>query len=467
MSTSQNSILRTPGPATASIAPELNPQRAVRGLNRRNFLRHAVTTVIGGSVLPSIVPTGVLAAAQRPGPNDLITVGFIGVGRQGGDLFNFVGRMPGARILAAADVDWLRALQVAARIEGTMAYQDYREVLDRADIDAIVTATPEQWRGPICVEACQAGKDLYVEKPMSLTVREGRMIVQAVQRYQRVFQTGSQQRSMEPNRRGCELIRNGRFGKIQRIIAYNYPSPWECALPAEPQPTGLDWERWCGSAVRVPFHPDLYAPRANPGWLSFSPFSGGEMTGWGSHGFDQVQWALGMDDTGPVEVWTEGPPMAPPTYHKPESRERGDAICRQPKVFFRYPGDIIMELGDGPQGGAIFIGEHGRLRIDRAFCRSDPPELAEEPLENPAIPLPRSRNHVQDWLNAIRSRSKPIANEEVGHRTATVCHLGNIARRLGRRLRWDPVTERFENDAEANALLDRPRRKGYEIPWVG
>jgi predicted dehydrogenase len=399
----------------------------------------------------------------RPGANDRISVGFIGVGRQGGALFDFLNRMPGARITAVADVDWSRAVQVGRRVEGTKVYQDFRRLLERSDVDAIVTATPEQWRGPICIQACQAGKDLYVEKPMSLTIREGRMIVEAVQRHGRILQTGSQQRSMEPNRRGCEFIRNGRLGKIRRVIAHNYPSPWECGLPGVAVPAGLDWDTWCGPAVRLPFHPDLFTPRANPGWLSFRPFSGGEMTGWGSHGFDQVQWALGMDLSGPVEVWSEGPPLQPPTYHVPESRERGDRICRQPKVFFRYPGDTVMELSDGPAGGAIFVGEHGRLKIDRAICQSDPEELAEEAMVNPSVPLRRSRNHFQDWLDAIRTREKTIADEEIGHRSATVCHLGNIARYLGRRLRWDPARERFIGDSEADGWLDRSRRKGYEI----
>jgi predicted dehydrogenase len=454
--------------STAKIQNQsTNQQHATpdpRQSSRRAFLRRGTAAVAGGLALPTFLPAGVLAAADRPGANDRVSLGFIGVGRQGGGLFNFINRMPGARIVAVADVNWPRALEVAAQVEGTLAFQDYRRLLERSDIDAIVTATPEQWRGPICVQACQAGKDLYVEKPMSLTVREGRIIVEAVHRHGRVFQTGSQQRSMEPNRRGCELIRNGRLGKIRRIIAHNYPSPWECGLPAKTPPTGLDWEQWCGPAVRVPFHPDIFAPRANPGWLSFRPFSGGEMTGWGSHGFDQVQWALGMDAAGPVEVWTEGDPLRPPTYHESESKDRGDALCIQPKVFFRYPGDIVMELGDnGPQGGAIFIGEHGTLRIDRAFCRSDPPELAEEPLADPSFPLRRSRNHVQDWFEAIRSRTKPIADEEIGHRTATVCHLGNIARYVGGHLKWDPVAEQFIGNDEANALLDRPRRRGYEI----
>ena len=369
--------------------------------------------------------------------------------------------LPEAKFIAVADVNLKRAEQAAARNEGT-PYQNYRKLLERKDVDAIVTATPEHWRGLIVLESCQAGKDLYVEKPMTLTIREGRLMVDAVRKYKRVLQTGSQQRSMLPNYVGCEMVRMGKLGRIQRVVAHNYPSPWEGKLPAEPVPEGLDWEMWCGPAEVVPYNKDLYLPRANPGWLSFRPYSGGEMKGWGAHGFDQVQWALGMDLTGPVEVWTEGPAYSPPTYTTAEPKGRGDKICDQPKVLFRYPGDVIMELGNGPEGGAIFFGEKGKLTVDRAICKSDPPELAEEAMEN--RPKKFNENHLRDWLQCIKARRKPVADVEIGHRSATVCHLGNIARWTGRRLKWDPVQERFPDDVQANEYLDRERRKPYTLP---
>jgi predicted dehydrogenase len=214
----------------------------------------------------------------------------------------------------------------------------------------------------------------------------------------------------------------------------------------------------------VPYHVDLYTPRAKPGWISFRPYSGGEMTGWGAHGLDQVQWALGMDESGPIEVWTEGPRFNPPTYKAPDSQSRGNKICGVPKVFFRYPGGTVMELGNGPGGGAIFIGEKGKLTIDRGRCKSEPEEIAKEPIRSDDIHLAKSNDHIRNWLDCIKSRQRPVADVEIGHRSATVCHLGNIARWLGRRLRWDPVQEQFPDDSEANAYLDRSRRKPYELP---
>lgn len=430
-------------------------------LSRRSFLRRGLAAGAAGITLPQILPTGVLAANGRPGANDRIGIGFIGMGRQAGNLLQELLRLPEGQVVAVADVHLPRAQAVAERHQGK-AFQNYRRLLELKEVDAVITATPEHWRGHICIESCQAGKDVYAEKPLSLTIRDGRLMVEAARRHGRVFQTGSQQRSMIRNRIGCEFIRQGKLGRVHRVVAHNYPSPWEHALPAQRIPEGLDWEMWCGPAPRVDYHEDLYLPRANPGWLSFRPYSGGEMTGWGAHGFDQVQWALGMDDGGPIEVWTEGEDFRPPTYTAPESRERGDRACSARRVFFRYPGDIIIELGDGPAGGAVFHGEKGVVRINRGVCESEPHELLEDTIRN--RPKGVNESHLKNWLDCIRSRERPVADVEIGHRSATVCHLGNIARRVGRRLRWDPVSEQFPDDRDANSHLDRERRKGWELP---
>ena len=456
-------------------------------VSRREFIR---CSLAGGAALaagPFILPASAIGANERIG------IAVIGPGRQGGGLLGSAGKSKDARIVAIADVNLVRARQKAAPYKAEV-YKDYRKMLERKDVDAIITATPEHWRALTCIHACQAGKDVYAEKPMTLTIREGRLMVQAVRKYGRVFQCGSQQRSQIENHIGCQLVREGIVGKISKVIAYNYPSPWNCGLPAMPVPDELDWDLWCGPTEPVPFNADLYAPRAKPGWLSFRTYSGGEITGWGAHGFDQIQCALGMDESGPVEVWTEGSKFDPPTYTAAETSARGNKICAVPKLFYRYASGTLMELADGPHGGGVFIGEKGTVTIDRGKCKSDPAGLVAEKLakaiaehraaaksrkssvEDPTPPPstltenvkmaatpPLNGGHMQNWFDCIRSRAKPVADVEIGHRSATVCHLGNIARWTGKKLKWDPVTEQFD-DAEANKYLDRVRRKPYELP---
>lgn len=430
-------------------------------LSRRTFLRRTSTTAAGALALPQLVPSGVLAADGRPGANDRIGIGFVAIGRQASGLLAAAVRLKTTRIVAFADASLPRAKTAAERHQAA-AYQDYRQLLDRADVDAIFTATPDHWRSLVCIHACQARKDIYAEKPLTLTIREGRLMVEAARKHNRVFQTGSQQRSQRENIIGCELVRHGTVGRITRVVAQNYPSPWEARLPEQRVPDGLDWNLWCGPTPLVPFHQDIFTPRANPGWISFRPWSGGEVTGWGAHGFDQIQSALGMDETGPVELWATGAKFDPPTYSAPEGRDRGEKICAVPTVSFRYANGTVVDLADGPAGGGLFIGERGRIRVDRGIVRTEPDE---EVAEN-AVREGRGRggDHIQNWYDCIKSRERPRADVEAGHRSATVCHLVNIARWTGRKLTWDPVKEQFVGDADANTYLDRPRRPGFELP---
>ncbi len=434
-----------------------------RPLTRRSFLHQSVAISAAAFAAPYAGRRSPSVAAAGSKANNQIRIGGIGVGRRGGTLVDLFRQFDAANVVGIADVDTKRAGKVASWVDGDV-YQDYRKLLDRNDVDAIVTATPDHWRALVTIHACQAGKHVYAEKPMTWTVAEGRKMVDAARKHDVVWQTGSQQRSNPTNRRGCELVRNGRIGKVKKVIASNYESPWIYGMAGKPVPGHIDWERWCGPSEVVPYHPQLETSRGKPGWLSFRRFAGGEMTGWGAHGFDQVQWALGMDDSGPVEIWTEGEPFHPPVYVKPESRARGNKRTRKPKVFMRYPGDIVMELGRGPDGGAIFVGEKGTITIGRGSLKADPPELAEEPLEAPDVQLYESNNHGDNWLQSIREGKRPVADVEIGHRSATVCHLGNIARWTGRKLKWDPDSETFVGDDEANYCLDRPRRSPYQLP---
>jgi predicted dehydrogenase len=429
-------------------------------VTRRRFFKRG-TAVAAAVVAPYFIPSGVLASADRPGANDRIGVGYVGVGRRARQLMNLP---PEGQIVAAADVYLKRAEEIAAKYKGT-PYQDYRRMLESKDVDAVVLATPDHWRALTAIHACQAGKDIYAEKPMTLTIREGRLMVQAARKYNRVFQTGSQQRSNPVNRLACELIRNGRIGKVHTVIGSNYPGPWESDLPSQPVPEGLDWDMWCGPAELVPYHNDLYAPRANPGWISFRPYSGGEVTGWGAHGLDQIQWALGMDGTGPVEIWAEGDKFEPPVYSKPESRDRGDKVCKTPSVFMRYANGVLLKLGDeGPGGGGVFIGDKGKITIGRGKLESDPEDIAKQPIEDSGIHLYKSDNHMQNWFDCMKSRGHPVADVVIGHSSTTLCHLANIARWLGRKAKWDPVKEVFPGDDEASAYIDRQRRKPYRLP---
>jgi predicted dehydrogenase len=403
-----------------------------------------------------------LAAAGRPGANERIGVGYIGAGRRANQLMDLP---PAGEIVAVADVAYDRARQVQAE-KKCRAYRDYRELLDGKDIDAVFVATPDHWHVLPSIHACQAGKDVYVEKPLSLTIREGRVLVDAARKYGRVVQTGSQRRSMAGHRYGCELVRSGLAGKIHTVAILNYPSPWDCRFPEQPAPADLDWNVWCGMTEPVPYHADIFVQRSNPGWISLQPYSGGEMTGTGAHGFDQIQWVLQLDHTGPVEIWAEGGQLKPVVYEQPESRERAEGLCsRGYRVRMKYANGIEVRLEDnGPAAGGEFIGDQGKIRIGTNVVTSNPVELAKTPRAELSVQLPSIDNHIQNWFDCIKSREKPIADVEIGHRSAIVCHLGNIVRWVGRPLRWDPEKEIFPGDDAANAYLDRPRRKPYELP---
>jgi len=468
-----------------------------RKLSRRRVLKQALSVTAVGMTLPTFVScskeapsTSEVSGAKlpTPGPNDQIGVGIIGCGRRNAQLQigrGDQGKPPReARIVAVADLNLTRAKQWGEKYKAEV-YQDYRKMLERKDVEVIVYATPEHWHYLPCIHACQAGKDIYGEQPLSHTIREGRMMANAARKYNRVFQTGEQQRSHPATRKAAELIINGRIGKIKEIVGYNYPSPFECGLPGEPVPDGLDWDKWCGPNEVVPYNVNLYLSRVpyertkewpneaeanavGPGWMSFRPYSGGELVNWGCHGLSMVQWVLQLDESGPTEVWVEpaGQKLESLTYNNPETRDRGDAHASRSIIHYRFGDDVILKLGSIDKklgGGAKFIGENGEITIFRNGYLCNPIDLDQNPLPPDAKRLVVSDNHMQNFYVCVASRDEPIMNIEAGHRVATLCHLGNIARWLGRRLRWDPEQEVFPDDEEANEYLDTPKRKSVRV----
>ena len=412
----------------------------VQRLSRREFVARAARTGAAACAGFHVVAADVLGAEGATPANDRIGLGHIGYGRRGTALRG----LRGGQTLAIADVNRKRL----ARADGKaiQGFQDYRRLLDLDEVDAVTVATPDHWHAINALHAVQAGKDVYCEKPLTLTIREGRSLVQAVRRYDRVFQTGSQWRSMQGCRHGCELIRNGRAGTIHTVHAHNYPSPWMPELPAQPVPPEIDWELWLGQSPACPYNINIYMPRARPGWISFRPWSGGELTGNGSHGLDTVQWALGTDLSGPTEVWA-------------------DSTNIRSQIHYRYANGTTVHLDQGGYlVGGIFEGDKGKVIIDMARVRCEPEEIGEAPLTPNDLRLTHSNHHFQNWGDCMRTRSRPICDVEIGHRSATVCHLGNIARWLApRKLTWDPEAEQFVGDDEANRLTWRPMREPYRM----
>ena len=396
---------------------------------RRKFLTQGATVAAAGLSVPYFVPATALAAPGRPGANDRVIIGFIGVGGRARQLIDHLPKE--GKIVAISDVYRHRAEETnQLKSASWPIYQDYRRMLEKENLDAVVVPTPDHCRVIPCIHACQAGLDVYAEKPLTLTISEGRVLVNAARKNQRVFQVGSQQRTMEMNRFACELVRSGGIGKLKLVQAVQYPGPKRYpGLPGQPVPEGDNWDAWQSQAEARPFHPDLQF-----GWMAWRSYSGGEMTNWGAHGVDQIQWALGMSHSGPTELW--------PTSPGPNG-----------KLRMRYANgvEVRFELKKGPYGGAIFIGEDCKIEINRNKFTTNPKDFVKNP-PDPATarqwegPGWIARPHMQNWLDCIKTREKPNADVEIGHRSISVCHLANIAREIGRKLQWDPKTETFPGD---------------------
>ena len=427
-------------------------------MDRRNFI--GKSALAAGAV--TIIPDRVMArdAKNNIAPSDKINLAYIGVGKQSLGLLRSLNQCPETLVLAACDVDKLKLGRFkevaekanAEKLEGGSqtvdAYENYRELLEREDIDAVVIATPDHWHAMIAIDAAKAGKDIYCEKPMALTVAEGRAMVDATRKYDRVFQTGNMQRSWRNFRHACEMVSNGYIGEIKEVNVSVGDPVMAVELPAEPVPDNLNWDLWVGPSMFRNYHPELAPPIDDRGWANwraYRDFGGGLITDWGAHMFDIGQWALGMDQSGPVEF------IAPE-----HGAKRG--------MQMKYANGVVMNHVDWGSFNAVqFLGSEGKIEVSRGFYKSDIEGLTELELKESDTPLYTSDNHYQDWIDAIKNRTRPVSDVETGHRTASLCNIVNIGYTLERTLKWKPAHERFIDDDDANNMLTRPFRGSWDF----
>jgi len=383
-------------------------------------------------------------------------MGCIGVGSQGSGNMNGFLNKGDARVLAVCDVDKGHRDGAKKRVDDKYgnsdcaAYHDFRELIARDDIDALSLALPDHWHSIPVIMAARAGKDMYGEKPLARTIAEGKRMVEAVHRYDRIWQTGSWQRSQGNFHHACELVRNGRIGKVTRVEV-GLPTGGGGEVKAvQPVPENLDWDFWLGPAPWVPFRGVSHWD-----WRWIMDYSGGQLTDWAGHHIDIAHWGLGLDETGPVEIEGQG------VYPK-------DGIYDVPteyKFTCKYANGIEMVVANDqqvPKGmGTVWYGEKGWVHVDRGRQATNPAELWNEKIGPGEMRLYESRDHQQNFLDCVKSRQKTIAPIEVAHRSISVGLLGEIAMRLERKLHWNPDKEEFVNDPEANRMLSRPMR----APW--
>jgi predicted dehydrogenase len=457
---------------------------------RRHFLKSAMGAgALGAFGFPTIVPATVFG---RFAPSNLIQVAQIGCGRIGrtSEIPGVLRHSEIARFVAVCDLDTVRLADGKAMIEEHYArkfqrdgyanvktFGDYRELLADKSIDAVCISTPDHWHAQPAIEAALAGKDIYVQKPAALTIHEGRQMADTIKRTGRILQLGSQQRSEAQFRLACELVRNGRIGKITRVAIGLPVDPAGDEEPQMPVPSNLNYDMWLGSTPAVFYtekrvHPQSSNIRARydrPGWLRCEQFGAGMITGWGAHHLDIAQWAMGLEHSGPVSA------VATAEFPKKGLWDVHGSF----QVVARYANGATMFVSDRLPTGIKFVGEDGWIWVTRgtypvpkgaerraitsqSLAASDSRILASEFKEGDVrLHASPQNDHHLDWLTSIQTRQPPVAPAEDGHRACTACLVSHAAMKLGRMLVWDPEKERFGDDEEANALLSRPQRKPY------
>ncbi|MDR3094453.1 MAG: Gfo/Idh/MocA family oxidoreductase [Bacteroidales bacterium] len=429
-------------------------------MNRRFFLRNSAFAAAAFTV----VPRNVLGGTGFTAPSDQINLGVIGCGAQAGGLANAFASKANVNVVAAADVESLRPKKIQATVEkatekakgkafkGFQLYGNYKEILARKDIDGVIIATPDHWHAIQTIDACRAGKDVYVEKPMSHSIQEGRLMADAVKKYNRVLQVGNMQRSWRNFRHACELVRNGYIGEIRQVQVTVGPPPVKYNLPEQPLPKTLDWENWIGPAPMNVFNDELiFMNRGGyPNWRNYKEYGGGMVCDWGAHMFDIAQWALGMDDSGPIEFI-------------PVDKERMTPLTMRYANGTTMTHELAQPIRKSDGNSVRFIGTDGVIDISRSFLDTIPCKLQDIEIGEDKIKLYRNEDHYSDFINAIKTRKQPISTVEIGHRTASLCHIVNLCYELNRPLRWNPEKEVFFVDDEANRRLSDPIRAPFKM----
>jgi predicted dehydrogenase len=430
------------------------------GLSRRDFLKRAAASLTFAAA-PQFVPSSVLGLDGQTSPSNQVTVGFIGVGDHGigWNLPPYL-RHPDARILAVCDVDGRRAIRASETVnerygnEDCFQTRDFRDILARKDIDAVMISTPDHWHTIISILAIQAGKDVQCEKP-TLTIDEGKLLVKAVRKHKRVFQTSTEDRAVPQYHRMAELVRNGRIGKLQRIEVVLPRQPQKPGDPTpQPAPKELDYEMWLGPAPYAPYTPDRV--HFNFRWIW--DYSGGIICDWGTHLFDTAQWANNTERSGPVEIEGTGTFWEGGLYNTVKDYD----------VTFRYANGVVMTCRPG-NPSIKFIGTDGWVGNTgwRGPVAASSPEILNSTIGPDEVHLyTNPKGEHDDFLRCVKNRQDPYFPVDIGHRVSTVCHLANLAIKTGRKLNWSPEKEQFIGDKAANQMLDRKRRDPWQLPKV-
>ncbi|HPI69141.1 MAG TPA: Gfo/Idh/MocA family oxidoreductase [Bacteroidales bacterium] len=432
----------------------------MKNISRRRFIHHSAVGATGLALMP-------ILQGFRPGPNDTVRLGFIGLGQQAMNLLNGMSRIPGVDVVAGADLYGIKRERFEQRVKeyakannkkaSVTTYSDYRKVLDRNDVDAVVIATPDHWHAMIAIAACRAGKDIYQEKPITFTIKEGIKVAEEVRKNNVIFATGSQQRSDSNYQHAVNMVHREAIGKLEKVWAYVGPGPDPYDLPEQPVPKDLDWRTWIGPLPYIHYNERLNPPISlRPvknetywgAWRYYKETGGGYTCDWGAHNFDIGQWGLGKDHSGPVKI-------IPPGY--------------QDTQYLTYVYDNGIEMINQPYDdkktlGIKFWGSDGWISVSRGQIDASDPSLLPPAGEKPDPGLyERSSSHVENFIHAVKTRRDPVAPVEVGMRTCTACILGNIAIELARPVYWSPEVQYFINDPEAEVHFHREYHNGYQL----